>query len=168
MEIRMAEPATESDVERTPDGGVIVDLGEPTAPTLAYDDEDPNLVPAFLGTEEGRAALKEIANTVCRRFDADYEASADYRNRFADDMRLFFGDLPAKEFPFQNSANAHVPILLENVIRLAFRFESEIFGDWTSFMGTLPLGPADQEAAAALSLHGNWQFREKITDFQRE
>lgn len=165
----MAEPApSDNEVERTPDGGVIVDLGGPVQPTLSYDDDDPNLVPAFLTTPDGQAALKEIANTVCKRFDADYEASADYRRRFADDMRLFFGDLPPKEFPFQNSANAHVPILLENAIRLAFRFESEIFGDWTNFMGTVPLGPMDQDAASALSLHGNWQFREKITDFQRE
>jgi hypothetical protein len=163
------DPAID-DVEHTPDGGVVVDLGAPGEIVAGplYHEDDPNLVPAFLASEEGNAALKEIAATVCKRFDADFSASEEYRSRFADDMRLFFGDLPPKTYPFQNSANAHVPILLENAIRLAFRFESEIFGDWTNFMGTKPLGPMDHDAAQALSLHGNWQFREKLTDFPRE
>lgn len=166
----MAEAAPEEvPVEHTPDGGVVVDLthGDLAQP-LEYNEDDPNLCEAFMASDEGRKALGEIAATVIKRFDADFEASSLYRQRMADDLHLFFGDLPPKEYPYQNAPNAHVPILLENTIRLAFRTESEVFGDWTNFMGVMPLGPQDKDAAQALTLHANWQFREKLTDFPRE
>lgn len=158
-----------SPVEHAPDGSVTISLlPEETTELLQYNDDDPNLVEAFMAAEEGRTALEDIANIVVKRFDADFEASSKYRQRMADDMRLFFGDLPPKEFPYQNSPNCHIPIMLENVVRLSFRTESEIFGDWTNFMGTIPLGPMDRPAAEILTLHANWQFREKLTDFPRE
>ncbi len=166
----MEAAALEDEVERTPDGGVVLDLtpGGPFDLPLEYDDDSPNLVEAFLGAEEGRVALQEIGDTVRKRFDADWDAASPYRQRFAEDTKLYFGDIPPKEFPFKHAANCHVPILLENIIRLVFRTESEVFGDWSNFMGVLPVGPEDRDTAQALTLHGNWQFREKLTDFPRE
>lgn len=158
-----------SPVEHQADGSVSVSLlPEETTQPLDFSEDDPNLVSAFMAADEGRTALEEIANIVVKRFDADLEASSKYRQRIADDLRLFFGDLPPKEFPYQNSPNCHIPIMLENIVRLSFRTESEIFGDWTNFMGVKPLGPMDRDAAQLLSLHANWQFREKLTDFPRE
>ncbi len=157
--------------EMQPDGSMIVDIGDTATPDegpVEFDDDDPNLCEVFMSTDEGRKALKKISDRVIQDFDLDFEASREYRERMADDLRLFMGDLPPKTFPFQNSANAHVPMMMENTIRLAFRMEDEVFGDWTNVFGVLPVGPGDEELAQDLALHGNWQIREKLDDFQRQ
>lgn len=157
-------------VERTPDGGAVIELFDdaPQATGLVYNEDDPNLVQSFLDSVEGEEALKEIADLTIRRFDESWESSSQYRRRYADDLNMFFGDLPPKAFPFQNSANAHVPLMLSNIIRMSFRTESEIFGDWQNFHGWTPMGPADMEKAEVVGYHSNWQLREKLTDFPRE
>jgi hypothetical protein len=150
---------------------MLVDIGDGfdlEEEALDFDDDDPNLCEVFMATEEGKKALKKISDRVITDFDTDFEASRQYRERMADDLRLFMGDLPPKTFPFQNSANAHVPMMMENTIRLAFRLEDEIWGDGTNVFGVLPVGPGDEEIAQNLALHGNWQIREKITDFHRQ
>lgn len=167
----MAEPLMDEPLPREPDGGVVIELfGDevPEAQGLEYNEDDPNLVQSFLQSEEGQEELREIADTVISRFDESWEASSQYRKRFADDLKMFFGELPPKEYPFQNSANAHVPLMLANVVRLAFRTEAEMFANWQNFHNWTPMGPMDTETAECITYHSNWQFREKLTDFPRE
>lgn len=133
-----------------------------------YDEDDPNLVKAFLEHSEGRKALKDIAQKVVADFDSAWESTEEYRERMGADWKLFSGELPEKDWPFENAANAHVPIMLENISRLTARVEHEIFGNYTNIMGVMPTGPDDEQEADVLTLHGNWQLRTQIPDFQRQ
>lgn len=144
------------------------EVEETAVSTLTYDDDSPNLVPVLMKHPEGKKALRKIADQVRKDFDSAREGSEQYRERFKKDWRLFTGDLPEKTFPFKDSANAHVPILLENITRLHARSYAEIFGDWTNVFGVLPVGPDDNDAAELLSKHGNWQIRVQMPDFKRQ
>lgn len=141
---------------------------EESAEPFVYDEDEPNLVEAFLEHREGRRALKRIATQVCDDFDSAWESTEEYRERLAQDWKLLSGELPKKRWPFEHAANAHVPIMLENISRLTARTEHEIFGNYTNVMGVMPTGPDDEEEADILTLHGNWQLRTQIPDFQRQ
>jgi hypothetical protein len=67
-----------------------------------------------------------------------------------------------------NCANANVPIVIENVGRNVMRAFGELFGDWFSVFGAVPLGPGGQAEAELVTVHSNWQIREQITDFKRQ
>ncbi len=158
-------------VEREADGSVLIDLNDVPADEdteLQFDDDDPNLCHVFSASEQGKKCLKRISDTVCKRFDSSWESSRPHRERISDDIKILMGDLADKTWPFQGCANVHIPMSLENNILLYFRIEDEVFGDWTNVFGVLPVGPADEQEAQDLALHGNWQIREKITDFPRQ
>lgn len=67
-----------------------------------------------------------------------------------------------------NSANPHLPLMLENLSRLCFRATGELFGDWSNVFGVTPVGPDDDNVAEILSKHGNWQISQQIADFKRQ
>jgi len=135
---------------------------------LIYSDDDLNLVFAFEQSDVGREALKKIANIVYDNFTDDYDNTTEYRERAAEDWRVFVGDMPEKTYPYENSANPNVPIMLENLTRVHARLVGEIFGDWKNIAGYVPTGPEDKEMAENLSLHLNWQLRTQIRDFSRQ
>lgn len=142
---------------------------EPGAPPpFDYDDQSPNLAVDFDTHIDGRVAMKKIAMQVKDDFDAAFEGSKSYRERVKDDHALFSGDLPPKEYPFKNAANAHIPTVLENLNRISTRAESELLGDWSNVFGVVPMGPEDEETANIITKHGNWQIRNQITDFRRQ
>src|SRR6478736_4917840 len=100
--------------------------------SIIYDEDSLNLVTAFKMTEEGKKYLKKISSKVHEDYEKDWESSKDYRERTAADWKLFAGDLPPKDFPFKDSANCSLPLMLENVSRLVFRLSGELFGDWSN------------------------------------
>lgn len=161
-----------SELEVNENGDPVIDLseeeeGEEKMPP--YDETLPNLVETFMASAEGREELEEIANLVCEDFDRDWEGSDKDRKKFAKDMVLFGGDLPPKTFPWENAANAHVPIMLENMLRLQTRIESELFADWEEVATFPPLvGDGNAEISEILTLHTNWQIREQIEDFDQQ
>ncbi len=133
-----------------------------------YDEMAPNLVPVFAAHEQGRDANKEIARVVYDDFTEAWDSGEEYRSQMAKDWKLYAGELPPKSFPFNKSANAHVPIMMENLTRLVSRVESEIFGDWSRFYGVVAVSSEDEAQAEVLTTHGNWQLREQVTDFGRQ
>lgn len=135
---------------------------------LIPDEEAANLVPALIVSDEGKKELKRIADFVYTEFTTAWDGQEGYRQRIANDHRLFTGDLPDKEFPFDKMANPHVPLMFENITRIQMRIESEVFGDWSNVMGVLPVGPDDKDTADLLTRHGNWQLSEQLTDFKRQ
>lgn len=168
----MAEQDDNVAIDMLPTDGdtldVSADVESPAEDVLTYDEDSLNLVEAFKGNEEGKEALKKVADTVRKNFDADWDSSEEYRNRVISDWRLWAGELPAKDLAFKDAANPHLPILLENMSRLHLRALGELFGDWTNVFGVLPLGPDDRDTAELLSVHGNWQLRNQIPDFKRQ
>lgn len=146
----------------------VVELEPAQEAEFTYDETADNLCFQFSKHEKGIAALEAIAGIVREDFDADMESNEEYRQRCADDWKLFCGELPPKPFPFDKSANMNVPILMPNAVRLVFRMKSELFSDWQNVFGVSPIGPDDQELADILTVHGNWQIREQLTDFPRQ
>ena len=143
---------------------------EPTAEDIPFQPnwEAANLVPEFEAHAEGKAALERIADEVYKNWEQDWDNSEAYREKNAKNMRLFTGDMPKNSGPIRDAAVAHLPILMETMIRVTFRTQDEIFGDWSSVFGVLPMGPDDNEIADVLTDHGNWQIREQMPDFPRQ
>lgn len=169
------DPALDENVgvDETDDPGdtVMVDdgLGEaPVDDTFVYDEDSLNLCEDFDAHPEGQEAVKKLGRKIVDEFDSDWESCANWRQQNADDWRLFCGDLPPKSGDFAWSANVHVPIMLENLTRVWFRMMGELFDDWSNVFGVSSLGPQDDDQAALLSLHGNWQIRNQIKDFPRQ
>jgi hypothetical protein len=141
---------------------------EKKEPFPEYEDSDPNLAMTWGDHEQGVEALKEIADTVIENHDDAYDATEEYRKKMSDNWKIFTGDLPKKHFPYEDCANGHVPMMIENITRLSFRAFSELFSDWHNVFGAEPIGPAAQEEAELVTLHSNWQLREQIPDFKRQ
>jgi hypothetical protein len=140
----------------------------PTEQEFDYDEDQVNLVADFKKEPAGRAALKRLSQQCLGDFEAAWEATDKFRKNMADIWKLFSGVLDPKTGAFADMANAHVPILMENTIRMAHRQAYELFGNWTQVFGVTPIGPDDERTAKLLSLHGNWQIRKRIKDFKRQ
>lgn len=152
------EPAAEKDQAR-PDE-------EEGLEHWADDEEAENLVPFFLQTEKGRDWLsKTLAKQVCDDFNRGWDSSEEFRERRRKNNQMLTGFLPKKTFPFDNCANAHVPMALERILRLSANVYAEIFIDRETIFGVKPTGPDDYDIAEKLTLHGNWQLRNELTDF---
>src|SRR5690348_14245849 len=86
-----------------------------------YSDDSMNLVEEFSKSKQGVAYLKKISTKVDDDFRTDWEDSSDYREKQKANWKIFAGDLPEKDWPFEDSANPHIPLMLENLSRLCFR-----------------------------------------------
>lgn len=163
-------PADESDVFSLP----IEEQGDPQPIEgsqdlpFVYDEESPNLVPAFEDHPKGIEALEKIKTQVLDDFEDAKESTEECRKKTADNWKLFTGDLPQKDWPFKNAANAHIPLMFKALTRITGRVFDEIFSDWGSFFTVLPIGADDDEVAEILSKHGNFQLRFIVPDFYRQ
>lgn len=137
-------------------------------PFPEYDENDMNLVDAFMESDAGEDELEEIAKKVAKDFEVAFDSTTAYRERMKEIWKMFAGELDVKDFPWKDCANGNVPILLQNITRLTFRAVDELFGDWRNVFGVSPVGQMNDELARNLSLHGNWQIREQIPDFKRQ
>jgi hypothetical protein len=133
-----------------------------------YDEDDVNLVSAFKKHPEGRAALKRLSAKCLDDFNDAWAATEKFRKNNAEIWKLFSGVLDEKGPMFKDLSNAHVPLLMENTVRMVYRQSYELFGNWTNVFGVTPIGPDDEHIAKLLTLHGNWQIRKRIKDFKRQ
>lgn len=169
----LEDQIAEASQTMTPDGVMELEV-DPDSPDgvaeapFVWDEEEPNLVKTFLSHEVGRQSLRELSKMVRDNFKEAYDAAEGYRRRVANDWKLFVGDLPEKNWPFEHAANAHVPIMMKLISRVSFRMYGELFGDWQNVFGVVPVGPGDDKHAEVLDIHGNWQIREQIPDFRRQ
>lgn len=141
---------------------------EPELVGWAEQQDAPNLVPYFLETEAGRKWLGKLAGQVVDDFNRDWSSSEEYREQRKRNYQLFTGFLPPKDFPFPGCANANTPLMMERVLRLSGNVFIEVYQDRDTIFSVQPTGPDDYERAEILSLHGNWQLKNEITDFLRQ
>ena len=131
--------------------------------------DSPNLVPFFLQSETGRKWLGDVcAKQVCEDFDRDWKSSEDYRSRRKKNYQLYTGHLPKRDMPYPGCSNAHSPVMFERIHRLASNVFAEIMIDRETIFTVKATGPDDYEQAEILTLHGNWQLRNELTDFVRQ
>lgn len=135
-------------------------------------DVDPkNLVGYFLTQPEpeiGKRWLSKLSDRVCSDFTAAWDSSEEYRQKRMENYQILTGFLPKKSFPWDGCANVHFPIMLERFLRLVANVFVEIFSENEAIFHVQPTGPDDQETAEILTLHGNWQLKNELTDFVRQ
>lgn len=141
---------------------------EPDEKVPAYDDDSLNLVFDFVKSKQGKEYLKKISTKVDADYQADWDASDEYRSNRKADWKLFAGDLPKKTGPIKDASNPHLPMMLENLSRLCYRATGELFGDWQTILSAVPVGADDEDVASFVTRHMNWQFNEQIPDFKRQ
>lgn len=148
----------------------VINIGENSlfSSSFTVNLDSPNLVVDFMKHPEGRKALKTLVEDAFQNFSDDWASNSESRDKTAKNLALFNGFLPKKSFPWADSANAHVPILLENILRLWSRIEGEVFGDWMNICGAMGVTPLDKDEAELIAMHMNWQLREDIPDFRRQ
>lgn len=154
------------DTEARPDETVGYEEEEKS---LVYDEMAENLVFELEKQgDKGKKCVKRLADLIIERYDEVRSSTEKYRENMAKSWAIFTGDLPAKDWPFKNCANAHVPIMLENLARLHARIFSELFPDEENIAGLFPIGEANQPLSDRVSNHTNWQYRNEIRDFIRQ
>lgn len=134
-----------------------------------------NLVPFFLAAPEaegsnevGKKWLGKLAAHVDSDFRSAWDSSEEYRQKRMENYQILTGFLPKKSFPWDGCANVHFPIMLERYLRLVANVFVEIFSDNEAIFNVQPTGPDDQREAEILTLHGNWQLKNELTDFIRQ
>lgn len=125
----------------------------------------PNIAPFFLQSDEGKKWLGELAKKVCDETNQGWDDSEEFRTKRREIQRLYTGFLKKKTFPFDGCANVHSPLMLERIMRLSANVFAEIFSERDMIFGVKATGPDDYETAEVLSIHGNWQLRQELTDF---
>jgi hypothetical protein len=152
-------------VEENEDGGVTVKLPPPPED---LPEEVFNLVSHFSRTEEGKKFLAEAVTKVLDDFQEDWDSCEPARTKRLTRWKLLAGDLDPKELNFEYAANAHLPLMLERVLRVVHRLYSEMFPDKDVVFTALPANPMGQERADTITLHQNWQLRKDVADFFKQ
>lgn len=155
----------EAEVTENDDGSVTVKVAPPPED---LPEEVFNLVPHYLGTEEGKKFLEDYAQKVLDYVSEDLDSSEEWRKKRRDRWRLLVGNLEPKTYPWEDCANVHVPVMLERVLRLVHRLYSEMFPDRDVVFTALPSNQLSQDRADILTLHDNWQIRKEIPDFFKQ
>lgn len=135
---------------------------------LVIDLESSNLVEELESTDEGQKFLKRLVQDVHDEFMQAWDKNASYREKVAEAWRVLFCDLPPKSKPFENCANAAIPLALQNIVRLTNKMTTEVFGDWSEVYNFVPTNPKGESVASICSQHSNWQIRCKMPGYKRQ
>lgn len=161
------EPTT-ADKEKTPEEIASADSDAALAGWLEEQDAK-NLVPFFVGVDDfGPKWLDKLAQSVIDDQSSAWDGSEEYREKRKANYAILTGNLPKKTFPWDGCANAHMPVMLERHLRLTSNVYVELFTDREVIFNVQPTGPDDMEEAEILTLHGNWQLKNDLTDFSRQ
>lgn len=136
---------------------------------LAPEDEDlPNLVPLYQSTNKGKEFLKKLVQYCHDEFKTSWDKNKTYREKTAQIWRLLYCDLPPKDKPYENCANAAIPLMLQNMVRYTNKIDTEVFGDWSGVFNFIPTNPKSEVIAPIVTEHSNWQIRTQIPGFKRQ
>jgi hypothetical protein len=135
---------------------------------LVIDQESSNLVPDLEATTEGQKFLKGLVQDIHDEFMMAWDKNAAYREKVAESWQVLFCDLPKKSKPFENCANAAIPLALQNIVRLTNKMTTEVFGDWSEPFNFSPTSPDGEAIAPIVTQHSNWQLRTKIPGYKRQ
>jgi hypothetical protein len=159
------EQAPEAEVESNEDGSVTVKLA-PQA--MDMPEEAFNLVPHFIGSEDGKKFLKKLSKKCMDHIAGDWDDCEPYRKKRKTRFKLLTGNLDPKSFPFEDCANIHVPVMLERSLRVVHRLYAEMFPERDFVFTAIPAGKMGQDRADVITQHSNWQIRKEIQDFFRQ
>lgn len=135
---------------------------------LAVDPDSANMVPELEATTAGTQFLKELVQEVHDEFTTAWDKNEPYREKTAEAWRVLFCDLPPKNKPFENCANAAIPLALQNIVRLTNKMTTEVFGDFSEIYNFTPTNPQSEPLAPIVTQHSNWQVRSRMPGFKRQ
>jgi hypothetical protein len=138
---------------------------EPVA--FSFNEDDENLVPVFESHPDGQKALKDIVQSCHDEFKTSWDKNEGYRRKVAESWRVLYCDLPPKNKPYENCANAAIPLALQNIVRYTNKITNEVFGDWSNPFNFLPTNDKAAIIAPIVTEHSNWQIRNRIVGFKR-
>lgn len=177
----MADPYTDvEEIEVTPEkeedpGFIDADIEaqlpgpeEKAEDPFTFDEDLPNLVPVFEAHPEGNKALKKLVQQCHDEFKTSWDKNEGYRQKVAESWRVLYCDLPPKNKPYENCANAAIPLALQNVVRYTNKIINEVFGDWSGVFNFMPTNPKAEMIAPIVTEHSNWQIRNRIVGFKRQ
>lgn len=147
------------------DAGTVTAQAQPLPPDWDQA-EQLNLVPAMMEDEVGAGWLKQTASRVLDLIKSDIESCTDHMDRVANQVRLFAGRRNPKNFPFEDSANVHLPILCEAILRNQGRMADMIIPPSGEFFHVKPTGFSDTTRATIVEEHLNWQTRREMKDWR--
>ena len=136
--------------------------------TFTWDENEPNLVPIFEAHPVGQDALKKLVQSCYDEFKTSWDKNEGYRRKVAESWKILYCDLPKKSQPYENCANAAIPLALQNVIRYTNKIINETFGDWSYVFNFLPNSPESETIAPIVTEHSNWQIRNNVVGFKRQ
>jgi hypothetical protein len=146
----------------------VPDDEEPKEKGPKLDLDSKNLIVDLEATEEGRKFLKTLVQEVRDEFMHAWDKNEAYRQKVAESWNVLFCDLPPKSKPFENCANAAIPLALQNIVRLTNKMTTEVFGDWSEVFNFTPTSPESEPIAPIVTQHSNWQIRNRIPGFKRQ
>lgn len=164
---REGEPMTDGQAEDLAEREVDIE-DEQELDASQVDENAANLVPFYQQSEDGKKFLETLAKQVVEDFERAWDSGDEYRGRREEDYRVLTGYLQKKSFPFDGCANAHAPLMLERLLRLSSTLFAEIFTNHDRIFDVAPTGPDDNFVTEILSRHGDWQFKNVLTDFLRQ
>lgn len=135
---------------------------------VVVDPESPNMVPDLEATTDGKEFLKKLVQECADEFKMAWDKNEAYREKTAEAWRVLFCDLPPKMKPFQDCANAAIPLALQNIVRLTNKMTTEVFGDWSEIFNFSPMNPQGEQIAPIVTQHCNWQLRNRCQGFKRQ
>lgn len=141
---------------------------EQTEEELVIDEDSPNIVLDMEGNDAGQKWLKRLLDEVHDEFMRAWDKNQVYREKIAEGWRVLMCELPPKMKPFENCANAAIPLALQNIIRLTNKMTTEVFGDWTDPFNFTPTSPEGEAIAPIVTQHSNWQVRCRIPGYRRQ
>jgi hypothetical protein len=145
------------------------DPREPDEPeALTINEDSTNLVPDLEATDEGKKFLKKLVQEIHDEFMQAWDKNQHYREQVAGAWQVLFCDLPPKSKPFDNCANAAIPLALQNIVRLTNKMTTEVFGDFTEPFNFIPTSPQSEAIAPIVTQHSNWQIRNRIPGYKRQ
>jgi len=137
-------------------------------PPLVLNLDAPNLIEELEATTEGKTFLKRLVQETHDEFMTAWDKNAAYREKVAESWRVLFCDLPPKMKPFENCANAAIPLALQNIVRLTNKMTTEVFGDFTEPFNFTPMSPESEPVAPIVTQHSNWQLRNRMPGYKRQ
>ena len=112
--------------------------------------------------------VTELPDQIANEFSEDWDSRDSWMKKQKDRVKLYVGDIDPPQAPFENVASMHQPILLERILRIAFRIHAELFKDREPIWRAIPSSAKDKERAEILTLVDNWHFTKEIPDFPAE
>lgn len=105
---------------------------------------------------------KRIADTVFEDYERDWRSSEKYRQKRADILKLYLGELPPKE---EGYAQIHYALIAKAIQRLHARVYDQQFPSNGEYFGARPTSASDLDRSVRVGKHMNWQILHQIPEY---